>query len=48
MFQQGIRKIKVEVKYATEGNMGTVVIKNRAGNQEEIHRRETDKQEAHH
>ena len=39
------RKIKVEVQYATEGIKGAIVIFDKNTNQE-IHRRETDKQEA--
>ena len=45
-YQEGNRKVKIKVEYATEERMGAIVIKDRNNNQE-IHRRETDKQEAH-
>ena len=45
-YQEGNRKVKITVEYATEERMGAIVITDR--NNKEIHRRETDKQEAHH
>ena len=45
--QQGNRKVNVVVEYMTEGRMGAIVIRDRETGQE-IHRRETGKQEAYH
>ena len=44
--QKGDRKVIVEVEYASDEGMGSIVIKDLA-NDQEICRRETDKREAY-
>ena len=44
-YQEGNRKISVDVEYATEVSLGAIVIKSSG---QEIHRRETDKKAASH
>ena len=46
-YQQGSRKVKAEIEYASEGRMGCIVLSDRK-TQQEICRRETSKTEADH